>query len=238
MKIYFHISIFEKAIIPGQSQLDKRSAACHDETKKGRVMNNRILRFLVHGVLGILFFASLAYINLANLRAGNSPDELLSTLLLTSLPLFLLYFSIGLLFESWLHHREGGMGRRLARVLYLTPRIAGILIALFIGLFALDVFGMPGSIWERILGFLIHALPSIVLIAAAALSWRWEWVGALAFGLVALFLLTFVIRDFPDGLGTLLIIVLPVALVAALFLLGWMWRAEIRGSGQTHPSGG
>ncbi len=66
-------------------------------------------------------------------------------------------------------------------LLYWSPRILGILMAAFLSLFALDVFG-PGISWtQAFLGLLIHLIPTYLVLALLALAWRWEWAGALAF---------------------------------------------------------
>ena len=191
-------------------------------------MNTRLFRFLVHGILGILFFLSSGFFGYANLRAGSTPAQVFISALLLAVPLGALFFSIGLLVEAWFRHRQGGIGKRMASFLYLTPRICGILVAVFTGLFALDVFEMPGTIWEKLLAFVIHAAPAIFMIVLLVLAWRWEWVGALAFGAAALFMLRTVIGGWQFNFGNLLLFVLPMALIASLFWLNWRWRQEIR----------
>ena len=57
--------------------------------------------------------------------------------------------------------------------------IAGLGIA-FISLFALDVFG-SGSAIDVAIGLVMHLMPSFVLLAILALSWRWPMVSGLAF---------------------------------------------------------
>jgi hypothetical protein len=151
---------------------------------------------------------------------------LINTLLL-SVPVGALFFSLGLIFEAWQQHRVGKIGSKMAKFLYYTPRVAGLLMALFIGMFALDVFDMAGSTWEKIGAFLLHAAPALVMLVLLGLAWRWPWVGTLVFGLAALFFLRTVIGRGPYSIGNLLLFVLPTTLVSALFWLNWRWRAEI-----------
>jgi hypothetical protein len=191
-------------------------------------MSSRLSRFLVHGTLGVLFLVSLGFFGYANWRAGSTPANIALSSLLLAVPLGLLFFGSGLLFEAWLRRRQGGVGRRMARFVYYTPRVAGLLIALFTGMFALDVFDLPGSVWTKLGAFLIHAAPAIFMLALLVVAWRWAWVGTLAFGLAALIMLRFVIGETTFGFGNLLLFVLPMMLVAALFWLNWRWRAEIR----------
>jgi hypothetical protein len=187
-------------------------------------MNNRVLRLLVHGALGLLFFAALGMLGYGNFAAGMPLGMVLLNSLLLAIPLFLLFGGLGLLFEAMLHRREGEMGPRITRVLYFAPRVAAFLIALFIGLFALDVFDMPGGFWQKLGGFLIHAAPALVLLVLAGLAWRWSWLGALVFGLAAVGFLLMAVIGSAFAAGNLMLFVLPLAAVAALFFVNWRWR--------------
>ncbi len=112
-----------------------------------------------------------------------------------------------------------------SQILRWTPRILGLLIALFTGIFALDVFGRGASIWEEILGFLIHLLvPTILLLIAVALAWRWPLVGAVVFLGWAIFYLGMAWGRF-DITAYLLISGIP-ALVGLLFLWDWLHRRK------------
>jgi hypothetical protein len=187
-------------------------------------MNKHTLRLVTFGVLVALFLLSLSWFVIGNYQSGQRAGDLVVSMLLLAVPLALLYFSIGVLVEAVLQRREGELSPRMAKFIFYTPRIAGVVIALFTGLFALDVFSMAGTIWEKIGGFLIHAMPSIVMLAVAAVAWRWAWVGALVFGLAALFFLRTVIGNPLFGIGNLLLFVLPMAMVAVLFWLSWRWK--------------
>ena len=73
------------------------------------------------------------------------------------------------------------MAPRTDALLLWTPRVAGILLCLFLGLFALDTFGEGKTVVQALPDFLIHLTPMLFLLAVVAVSWRWEWVGAVAF---------------------------------------------------------
>jgi hypothetical protein len=70
------------------------------------------------------------------------------------------------------------MTRTSARVLLWSPRILGILMSLFLSLFALDAFSEKQPFSESLPAFAIHLVPALVLLAVVAMSWRWEWIGA------------------------------------------------------------
>lgn len=76
------------------------------------------------------------------------------------------------------------MTRTNAAVWLWTPRGLGVAMALFLSLFALDAFdGRP--ILEAIPGFIIHLLPSFLVLAVVALAWRVPLAGAAGFTLLA-----------------------------------------------------
>ena len=118
------------------------------------------------------------------------------------------------------------MNKPVKQTLFWTPRILGILFVLFVGLFSLDVFGMGGSFWETLGGFLIHNIPTFFLLAALILGWRWEWAGAAGFIAFGIWYLVWV-RGFDAG-TYLLLAGVPV-LAGLLFLVGWLFRKQIRG---------
>ena len=105
-----------------------------------------------------------------------------------------------------------------------TPRIGGILMIAFVALFALDVFGGTESIWRQILGFIIHAAPSIILAILMIFAWRKPIIGFIIFGLAAIILLRFVIMGGDFAAGNFILFVAPLALISALFWINWKWK--------------
>ena len=67
------------------------------------------------------------------------------------------------------------------KFIYWLPRILGILFALFISIFALDAFGEGIPFTEAVVGFLIHLIPTYIVIAVLLIAWKWEWVGGTLF---------------------------------------------------------
>ena len=68
--------------------------------------------------------------------------------------------------------------------------------------------------------------PTFFLLAALILGWRWEWAGAAGFIAFGVCYFVFV-RGFDAG-AYLLLAGVPV-LVGLLFLVGWLFRKQIRG---------
>jgi hypothetical protein len=61
--------------------------------------------------------------------------------------------------------------------IYWTPRIVSIIFILFITLFSLDVFDSSYGFWSTVLAFLIHNIPSILLLVVLVITWKYEIVG-------------------------------------------------------------
>ncbi|MFI5174687.1 MAG: hypothetical protein ACHQKY_07515 [Terriglobia bacterium] len=121
------------------------------------------------------------------------------------------------------------MNRPMERLLFWTPRILCILFALFISLFALDVFNEGYGFWKTLLALLIHLIPTGVILIVLAISWRWEWVGGILFPACGLFYLEKVWGRFHWS--AYLIISGPMFLVGVLFLINWYYKARV----QTDP---
>jgi hypothetical protein len=69
--------------------------------------------------------------------------------------------------------------------------------------------------------FIMHNLPSIFLIILLVFAWRRPAIGFIAFLLVGLLFMSFVIRG--GGLGHFLLISGPLLLISALFYADWRW---------------
>ena len=116
------------------------------------------------------------------------------------------------------------MRRPVKRLLYWTPRVIVIAFALFISLFALDVFSEGRGFWETALALMMHLIPTAFIVLVLVISWRWEWVGAVMFSLAggAYMIMT------PRHPQWWVAISGPLFLIAILFLLSWIFRKEIR----------
>lgn len=118
------------------------------------------------------------------------------------------------------------MKKHIKRLLFWTPRILCILFAVFVSLFALDVFNEDYSFWETILALLIHLIPTYIILIVLAVSWRWEWVGAILFSAFGLLYMLMSWGQF--NLSVYLIISGPLFLMGILFLLNWLYRQEFQ----------
>jgi hypothetical protein len=196
---------------------------------------NKNLNSIIFGGLIVLFVLAQAFFAWGNLQGnpeGWSPAQAIGitalNFLILSIPLGLLFGAIALLLAAWQQRRdEGHVHPRLARWLYWAPRVAGILLIIFISLFSLDVFDGNATLGEMLFGFVLHMLPSIGLILILMLAWKREWIGFWVFLAAAIFFLLFVVRGGMYAFGNLLLFVLPLLLIALLFRANWVWREDI-----------
>jgi len=110
-------------------------------------------------------------------------------------------------------------------LIFWTPRILGILFALFLALFAFDVFGEGYGFWGTMVAFLIHLLPTFLVLVAVAVAWRWEWVGTVLFFGLGVGYIVMAWGKFEWV--TYLTISGPLFLVGLLFLVNRLYRAEM-----------
>ena len=161
-------------------------------------------------------------------------DQMVGSAFLLSIPLVLFYGSIYVIVRAWREHRlTGEISPRLAGVVHWAPRIAAVVIILFAGLFSLDVFAMEGSPLELAVGFLIHNVPSILMIVMLVFAWRKPAVGFFAFLAAGVAFLYFVV--FGGNLGNFLLFSGPLLLISALFYADWRWQRPQPGA-SPHPA--
>jgi hypothetical protein len=113
------------------------------------------------------------------------------------------------------------------RVLLWTPRVLGILVCLFLGLFALDAFAEGKPVVRALTDFGIHLVPAALLLLVVIASWRWEWLGGIAFSALAMVYAAVM----TTRLDWIFVISGPLLLVGALFLWSWRSRARLRSCG-------
>jgi hypothetical protein len=106
----------------------------------------------------------------------------------------------------------------IKKIITWLPRILSIVFVLFLSLFSFDVF-IESYGWQTILGFLIHLLPSFILLAIILISWKYELVGAITFLSFSIFYIFMVGLD--RHWSWYVVISLPSAIIGILFLLSW-----------------
>lgn len=124
---------------------------------------------------------------------------------------------------------------KISRFLYWTPRVASILLILFLSLFSLDVFESASNFGEILIGLLMHNIPSLILLIILYFSWRHELVGTIAFTLAGVIYIILVLASILLNppyqwfmLFWTLIIAGPAFIIGYLFFLNWKKRKNNR----------
>jgi hypothetical protein len=118
------------------------------------------------------------------------------------------------------------MTKPTKQILFWTPRILCILFALFLSMFSFDVFDEGYNFWQAIFAFIMHNIPTALVIIILLFSWRWEWIGGILF--VALGILYIIASLGKFNLDAFLLISGPLFLIGILFFINWFYRAEIK----------
>jgi hypothetical protein len=118
------------------------------------------------------------------------------------------------------------MTNRSDALLLWSPRVLGIVVCLFLSLFALDAFSGGKSVAQAAADFLVHVAPMLVLLGVVALSWRWEWIGGAVFTALAL-TYAYVARH---HLSWIPVVSGPLLVVGILFLWSWSRHRRLHGA--------
>jgi hypothetical protein len=120
------------------------------------------------------------------------------------------------------------------QLLYWSPRALCIVFALFISMFAMDVFQEGQGVWSTMLALFMHLIPTFLLIALLVVSWRREWIAGVLLPLLAVLYVVWAWGRPFASLSTFLLMAGPLVLTGALFLLNWSYREHLRGT-RTSP---
>ena len=111
------------------------------------------------------------------------------------------------------------------KILHWSPRLLAIASILFISLFAADAFSSEFTLYRQIVGFLIHMIPSIVLLAMLLISWKRELLGGVVYCVTGLISSIYVFYGNYSNNGSVLnslmiisIITFPLIVVGGLFI--------------------
>ena len=112
------------------------------------------------------------------------------------------------------------------KALYWTVRILCILAILFVSLFSLDSFSSKRTFLQNTTAFLMHNIPSFILLATLIIAWKWEKVGGIILTIIGfafsifIFVFNYKRNHFPimTCLLQALIIAIPIVLAGVLFI--------------------
>lgn len=113
------------------------------------------------------------------------------------------------------------------KLMFWLPRIICLLAILFVSMFAFDSFSPELTLLQQLQAFLMHLIPTFVLLAVLLIAWKWEMVGGILFLLIGLGLSPFIYllnhnrNHFSVGasLAVVLMINFPFVLVGILFMV-------------------
>ncbi|HEY9115709.1 MAG TPA: hypothetical protein VIN10_13505 [Bacteroidales bacterium] len=98
-------------------------------------------------------------------------------------------------------------------------RILLIITILFFSMFSFDVFEENLGFWDTALAFLMHNIPTFVMITILIIAWNWESIGGILLMLGILGFATFIgLSSGRFMSGTLIVLGIPF-LIGALFVV-------------------
>jgi hypothetical protein len=93
-------------------------------------------------------------------------------------------------------------------------------------MFAFDSFSSDDNIWKQLLEFLIHLIPSYVLLIVLLIAWKFELIGGIIFILISLGFAPFIFihnyqmnHSVSMSLGIIMMINFPFLLAGIFFIL-------------------
>jgi len=126
---------------------------------------------------------------------------------------------------------DGAIMKTTAGTLIWTPRIISILAILFVSMFALDAFAPGLTIWQQLGAFLMHLIPSFVLLALLIIAWKRELTGGIVFIVIGLVMSPLIFlhnyrmnHSIWMSLGIILAITFPFVLAGILFVVSHRLR--------------
>ncbi len=121
------------------------------------------------------------------------------------------------------------------KLLHWIPRMLGILTILFVSLFALDAFDECCSVWDKIIAFLMHMIPSFVLIIFLIIAWKYEFIGGILFILVGIIFAPIIFNhnlkmnnDFWMSFSIVMTITFPFILTGILFIISHYQKKKVK----------
>jgi hypothetical protein len=112
------------------------------------------------------------------------------------------------------------------KIFHWIPRILCILAIAFLELFALDSFDPKYTLGDQLLAFLMHSIPSIILVLFLITAWKWELIGGIIFMILGIGFSPFVFsmnyhnnHSVWISLGIIASITFPFIITGALFIL-------------------
>ncbi|MGD0342274.1 MAG: hypothetical protein ABSA76_11290 [Bacteroidales bacterium] len=131
----------------------------------------------------------------------------------------------------------------LAKITHWTPRILCILAILLISMFALDAFEAGKTIWQQLLDFIIHLIPTFILTALLIIAWKWEKTGGIIFLIVGIAFGIFLFRgnyrhnhNLWNSISIVMAMAFPFVLSGVLFIISNYLKKKSLTTGNNIPA--
>ena len=105
-----------------------------------------------------------------------------------------------------------------------AARIMAILFAVFISIFALDVFDEGFGLGKTILALLIHLIPAFIILLILIVSWNKQWIAGISFLLLAIIYISTAWATIK--LSGMAIIAIPLFVLSALHFFIWFKKRQ------------
>jgi len=114
------------------------------------------------------------------------------------------------------------MKKTTTKVFHWIPRILGIVMVLFIGMFALDAFHPGLTVWQEIKSFLVQLIPGYIVLATVLIGWKWDIAGCFLCLTLAL------VYDYWALHHPIWILAIsaPVFVLSLLFFISWYLKKK------------
>lgn len=113
------------------------------------------------------------------------------------------------------------------KMILWAPRILSIGFICFLTLFSFDVFELD-LIWHQLLwAFVLHNIPTIILMIILVFSWKHLWLGAICFTLAGISYAIWMLL--LEGLSAILAILslgVPAIIIGVLFFVGYQKKLK------------
>ena len=116
--------------------------------------------------------------------------------------------------------------KKSTHLIHWIPRILCILSILFVSLFAFDSFEPGRTIWQQLGAFIIHLIPSFILLLMLIVAWKREYAGGIIFILTGIGFSPFIFshnyamnHSVWMSLSVILLITFPFVVVGILFVI-------------------
>lgn len=105
--------------------------------------------------------------------------------------------------------------------LIILPHTLTIVFAMFLLLFGFDAFGGSEPIWEQIVGFLIHSVPTYLILAVFFIAKKNVLAGScVSAGIFVAFTVFF--KTYKFGLINFMLISMPMLIISILYLCAYI----------------